>query len=625
MRPCLFLFPALFSVPFLVTCTPKPVPVECPATVTKELPVVEAPRPPSPQPTVEGARDFLKQVEADLLALWVQRERAGWVKNTHITHDTELIAAAAEEKVMAYVSAAAAEAVQFDKLSDALDDDLRRKLRLLKLSLTLPAPRDAAKRSELARPVTAMESAYGKGRYCPKRLKGKCLNLGQMSDVLAKSRKYDELLDVWTGWRSVSPPMRRQFERYVALGNEGARELGFADLGEMWKSNYDMPPAEFEAEVKRLWEQVRPLYEDLHCHVRSQLQRRYGKARVPDAKPIPAHLLGNMWSQDWSNIFEVVAPEPRRRGVNLERILKAKKIDERGMVRYGEAFFVSLGLDKLPATFWKRSMFTRPADREVVCHASAWDVDYVDDLRIKMCIKINAEDFETVHHELGHNYYQYYYRNLAPLYRNSANDGFHESLGDVISLSVTPSYFVKIGLLRRAPKESLNPLMRRALGSVAFLPFGMLIDKYRWDVFAGRIKPSEYNKSWWDLRTRYQGIAAPVARSETDFDPGAKYHVPANVPYTRYFLARIMQYQFHRALCKVAGHKGPLHTCSIYGNKAAGKRLREMMEMGLSRPWPEALKALSGEDKMDATAILAYYAPLHEWLKAQNKGRKCGW
>jgi peptidyl-dipeptidase A len=618
--------PLVVLVPLSLTCGPKPAPVECPASVTEELPPTHAPStPPAGEPTVAEAKAFMDRVEKELLRLWVERDRANWVKATNITHDTEILAAEADEKVMAYVSRAAADAVRFDKLGDRLPYDVSRKIQLLKRSLSLPAPSDANKRAELARIATFMDSTYGKGKYCPARLKGKCLKLGEMTDILAKGRKYDELLDVWKGWRTISPPMRAQFERYVALANEGARELGFNNLGDLWKSGYDMSPAAFEAEVDRLWGQVKPLYNDLHCYVRARLQRRYGKKRVPDGKPIPAHLLGNMWSQEWTNIYDLVAPQPGRGGVDLERALKAKKIDERGMVRYGEGFFASLGLSKLPRTFWERSMFTRPRDREVVCHASAWDVNYADDLRIKMCIKINAEDFTTVHHELGHNYYYYYYRHLPTLYRDSANDGFHEALGDTIALSVTPSYLVKIRLLRRVPAQSLNPLMRRALEKVAFLPFGIIIDKWRWDVFAGRAKPADYNKSWWALRTRYQGIEPPVARSERDFDPGAKYHIPANVPYTRYFLAAILQFQFHRALCKLAGHKGPLHTCSIYDNRAAGERLRRMMEMGQSRPWPEALKVLTGEEKMDATAILSYFAPLHEWLKEQNKGKKCGW
>ncbi|MCB9556522.1 MAG: M2 family metallopeptidase [Deltaproteobacteria bacterium] len=579
---------------------------------------------------------FLERVEDELLRLWSTAERAAWVRQTYITDDTAVIAAKAHEELMAYTAKVAAEATAFDKLD--LSPSVRRRLKLLKLSLTLPSPPDAKQRSELAGLATELDNIYGRGKFCDEKLakswkrlakakalpKDNCLALGQLKLIIAKSRNYDDLLAAWKGWRTIAPPMRAKFERYVELGNAGARSLGFNDLGELWKSNYDMSPEAFEAEVDRLWSQVKPLYQDLHCYTRTRLQKTYGKKNVPDGKALPAHLLGNMWSQSWENIQSILLPE-RSAAIDLERTFAQKKIDEQEMVRYGERFFTSLGLTKLPETFWQRSMFVKPSDREVVCHASAWDVDYESDLRIKMCIRKNGEDFNTIHHELGHNYYQYYYRQQRPLFRNSANDGFHEGLGDTISLSVTPSYLVKLGLLNRAPTNDLNTLMERALGKIAFLPFGILIDKWRWDVFSGKITPANYNKAWWDLRTRYQGIAAPVERSEQDFDPGAKFHIPANVPYTRYFLAHILQFQFHRALCKISGHEGPLHKCSIYENKAAGERLKAMMEMGMSEPWPKALEALTGEKKMDASAILAYFKPLHDWLKKQNQGQQCGW
>ena len=616
---------------FVLSCGTPPPPPECPPTVTAPAtqPVAKA-APGECQyremadPAAEATK-WMAGVEQQVLRLWIHRERSAWVKSTNITHDTEILAARADEAVMAYIGKVSAEAVcRFGPVMKDLPAKLQRKFKLLRLSLSLPAPRDKAKRAELASIAAFMESTYGKGKYCPKRLKGKCLTLGQMSKILAKSRKFDELLDVWQGWRTISLPMRDKFARYVELGNAGARDLGFADLGALWKSRYDISPDAFAAETERLYKQVEPLYKDLHCYARARLQKKYGKAKVPDGKPIPAHLLGNMWSQDWANIYDLLAPT-RAKGLDLTRALKAKKTDARGMVRYAENFFVSMGLSKLPKSFWRRSMFVKPRDREVVCHASAWDVNWIDDLRIKMCININSEDFTTIHHELGHNYYQYAYRGLDPLFRDSANDGFHEALGDVIALSVTPKYMQQVGLLKKPPKGDLNPLMKRALDKISFLPFGLLVDRWRWEVFSGKIKPADYNKRWWELRTKYQGIVPPVARSEKDFDPGAKYHIPANVPYTRYFLAAILQFQFHRALCKVAGHKGPLHTCSIYNNKAAGKRLQAMMELGMQGPWTDALKALTGTQKMDASAIQEYFTPLQKWLKEQNKGQKCGW
>lgn len=574
----------------------------------------------SEQPTSAEATWFMDELESELLDLWIAHERAEWVKATYITHDTDLLAAKANEDVMAFVSAKADEAKRYANMD--LDPALRRKFDLLKLSLSVPAPSDAAKRTELAQIAADLDSTYGKGKYCPDG--GECKSLGQLSKVLASSRDFDELKDAWVGWRTISKPMRGSFERFVELANEGGREFGFNDLGDLWKSRYDMAPAAFEAELERLWEQVRPLYEQLHCYMRTKLQEQYGTDKVHTGSPIPAHLLGNIWSQEWANLFDLVAPE-KDTAFDLTKLLQQRGMDEIGVVKQAEAFFVSLGLDPLPETFWERSMFVKPKDRDVVCHASAWDIDWLDDLRIKMCIELTAEDFTTVHHELGHNYYQRAYKHLAPLFTNSANDGFHEALGDVIALSVTPAYLVKIGYLDQEPPESLNPLMQRALDKIAFLPFGLVVDKWRFDVFSGRVKPGQYNAHWWKLRTKFQGIAPPVARSERDFDPGAKYHVPGNVPYTRYFLAHILQFQFHRALCEVAGHEGPLHTCSIYGNKEAGKRLNDMMEMGMERPWQDAMEALTGQREMDASAIIDYFKPLQDWLEEQNKGAVCGW
>ncbi len=627
MRPLIPLFAASI---LLAGCPKPPPPLNCP-TATEATPAPET-NPgdgkckytPLADPEAAAAA-WLKETEAKLLSYWVHTERSNWVKSTNITHDTEVLASKAYEQLMAFTAKTAAEAVcRFEPHFKELPAAMQRKFKLLRLTLSLPAPPDAAQRTELSKIATFMESTYGKGKYCPPRLKGKCLSLPDMYQVLAKSRDYNELLDIWTGWRKVSPPMREKFARYVELGNAGAKSLGFPDLGALWKSRYDITPDQFETEVNRLWDQVKPLYNDLHCHVRAKLQQKYGKKQVPDGKPIPAHLLGNMWAQDWSNLFELLAPT-KEKGFDLTKALVARKVDAVGMTKFAEGFFTSLGLDPLPKTFWERSMLVKPRDREVVCHASAWDIDWIDDLRIKMCISTNAEDFTTIHHELGHSYYQRAYNKLDPLFRDSANDGFHEALGDTISLSVTPKYLRKVKLLKKEPKGQLNALMLRALEKVAFLPFGVMIDSWRWQVFSGRIKPENYNKGWWDLRTKYQGIAPAVARSEKDFDPGAKFHIPANVPYTRYFLAAILQFQFHRALCKATGHKGPLHQCSIYGNKEAGKRLLAMMEMGLSKPWVEALEALTGKKQMDATAILGYFEPLHVWLKEQNKNRKCGW
>jgi peptidyl-dipeptidase A len=567
----------------------------------------------------DEAEKFLADAEKRLLDLNIKAGRADWVKSTFITDDTETLAAEANENLIAATTELAEQARKYENAD--LSPDAKRKLKLLKLSLTLPAPKDPAERSELTKITASMEGEYGKGKYCPDGDKGKCLSLPDLENIINTSRDPEELKKAWVGWHQIAIPIRKEYVRFVELSNKGAKEMGFKDTGAMWRSKYDMEPDAFAAEMERLWQQVKPLYDSLYTYTRHKLSEKYGKDVVAEDKPIPAHLLGNMWAQQWGNIYPILAPANADRGYDLTQILKARNTDAKQMVRYGESFFTSLGFDSLPSTFWERSLFLKPADREVVCHASAWDIDYEKDVRLKMCVQINEEDFTTVHHELGHNYYQMAYSTKPFLFRDSANDGFHEAIGDTIALSVTPTYLKQLGLIDKVPDQTadIGFLLNRALDKVAFLPFGYLIDQWRWKVFSGEVGPNDYNKAWWDLREKYQGVAPPVPRTEQDFDPGAKYHVPANTPYARYFLAAILQFQFHRALCREAGFNGPLYQCSIYGNKKAGDKLKAMLAMGQSEPWPAALKAMTGEDKMDATAILDYFAPLKTWLDEQNK------
>ncbi|MDX1430423.1 MAG: M2 family metallopeptidase, partial [Rhodothermales bacterium] len=451
--------------------------------------------------------------------------------------------------------------------------------------------------------------------------------LVELEDLMRTVRNPDELLEIWSSWRDVAPPMADEYERMVEIANEGASELGFEDVGHMWRSKYDMDPDAFAALADTLWLQVKPLYDALHCYVRGKLSRRYGSNLVDPNGPIPAHLLGNMWAQQWANVFPLVAPAGADPGYDVTDLLVGNGYDALRMFQTADDFFVSLGFEPMPQTFWDRSLLTKPADREVVCHASAWSLDGEDDIRVKMCTKVNGDDFRTVHHEIGHNIYQRAYKQQSAVYREGANDGFHEAVGDMIALSITPEYLRQIGLLNRVPDASkdIGLLMQSALDKIAFLPFGLLVDKWRWQVFSGELTPDTYNDGWWRLREEYQGIRAPVERTADHFDPGAKYHVPNNTPYMRYFLAHILQFQFHRTACEIAGWDGLLHRCSIYGNKEVGERFDAMLQMGSSRPWQEALEAFTGSPEIDATAIIDYYAPLKEWLDDQNAGQQCGW
>ena len=577
----------------------------------------------------ETADEFVARVNRETEANDREAGAADFTQKTYINVDTQFLNARASDRQLAYLSRAAEESKRYD--NEKLSPETARAIQLLRVNVAAPAPRDAAKRAEMTTLLAKLSAMYGEGKYCPPN-KGPeaCEHLDELSATLAKSRNYDELVEAWKGWHDTAAPMRQPYQRFAELANEGARELGYKDLGVMWRARYDMAPEQFDAVAEKLWQQVKPLYDELHCHTREALAKKYGEDKVPAGKPIPAQLLGNMWSQAWNNIYDdILKPYPAASIETADRKLKAEKWDAVKMTRSAESFYTSLGFPQLPQTFWERSMLVRPRDREVVCHASAWDMNASEnDVRIKMCMGPTEEDLFTVYHELGHVYYYLSYSKLPNLFRTGANDGFHEAIGDTVNLSVTPGYLAKVGLINAVKPSNeavINQQMKMALDKIAFLPFGRLIDQWRWKVFSGEITPDRYNEAWWELRRRYQGVAPPVPRTEKDFDPGAKFHIPDNTPYTRYFLSYILQFQFHKALCDAAGYKGPLHECSVFESKEAGRRFQEMLALGASQPWPATLEKLTGSRELDAGPIIEYFQPLITWLKEQNKGQKCGW
>lgn len=612
---------------------------------------------PTTAPAGETADQFIARVNDEYRKMYPEMTAAQWLSSTYINDDSQLLSAKANERYLAQLKSWIDQARRFE--GQQMSPQTARSIQLLKLFTSMPPPKDPAKLEELTKIATRMEGMYGAGTYCRGEGDDKqCRQLGDLEDVLRNSRDYDEQLEAWQGWHTISKPMRKDYTRFVELVNEGARDMGFADTGEMWRSGYDMTPAEIAAETDRLWSQVKPLYEQLHCYARTRLEAKYGTDRGHVAgNMLPAHLMGNMWQQDWGNLWDILAPYPnasipeitsalesqyrathdaqlaknpdRRAPADLAQIEQdARLASAKLMTERAQDFYTSLGMAKLPETYWARTQFIKPRDRDVVCHASAWDMNMAGDVRTKMCIKPNEEDFTTIYHELGHVYYYMAYNHLPPLFQQGAHDGFHEAIGDTIVLAMTPKYLQSIGLAgdQQVSEESLvNAQMRMALAKVSFLPFGLMIDRWRWGVFDGSIKPDQYNKAWWDLKARYQGVAPNAPRGEEFFDPGAKYHVPGNTPYTRYFLSHVLQFQFYKALCDAAGHKGPLYECSFYGNKEAGARFQAMLSKGASQPWQQTMKELTGGEKMDASAVLEYFDPLQKWLKQQNEGKTCGW
>ncbi|MCL4671802.1 MAG: M2 family metallopeptidase [Sphingomonadaceae bacterium] len=578
-------------------------------------------------PTAEAAREFVDEAAVKFLDQINRQARAEWVYSTYITEDTEALNAE-QEAILTMMLVSNAAAAAHHARAAGLDYDTNRILNRMRTVITTPAPSRDGAAVEVATFKGRLQGIYGKGKGT---LRGEPINGSDIEAEMGTNRNPDELKEMWASWHdNVGAPMKDDYVRMVALMNEGAKELGYADAGALWRSNYDMDPDAFAGLTDELWLEVKPLYESLHTYVRWKLNEKYGDSVQAKTGPIRADLLGNMWAQEWGGIYDLVAPAGAGDiGYDVTELLQAKGYDPIKMVKAGEGFFSSLGFAPLPDTFWTRSQFVKPADREVICHASAWDVDQVDDLRIKMCIKVNGDDFVTIHHELGHNYYQRAYNKQNVFYLDGANDGFHEAIGDAVALSMTPEYLVQIGLLEadKVPSadKDIGLLLRQAMDKVAFLPFGLLIDRYRWDLFSGKVQPADYGKHWVDMKLKYQGVVPPVERGADSFDAGAKYHIPANVPYTRYFLARILQFQFYKAACDAAGWKGPLHRCSFYGNEEVGKRLNAMLEMGASKPWPDALEAFTGSRKMSGKAMMEYFAPLKKWLDQQNKGKPRGW
>jgi len=598
------------------------------ATVTAPAFAEEAaPQTAAAKPTAADAEAFIAAAEKEGFDYTVSASRVFWINSTYLTDDTNALAAEVGAKGTEMQVRFALEAAKYKDVP-GLSEETRRKLDKLRGGIVLPAPTTEGAAAELNTIATELQSIYGKGKGT---LDGKPVSGSDIEAAMGDVRDPAKLKEMWVSWHdNVGAPMKDDYARMVEIANQGARELGFKNVGAMWRGQYDMSADEFAALTEKLWQQVKPLYDDLHCYTRTKLNEKYGDAVQPKTGPIRADLLGNMWAQEWGNIYDVVAPAGAGDiGYDVTELLKAKNYDPLKMVKGGEGFFSSLGFAPLPETFWQRSQFVKPQDREVVCHASAWDIDNKDDIRIKMCIKVNADDFTTIHHELGHNYYQRAYNQQDPLHLDGANDGFHEAIGDMVALSITPDYLVEIGLLDKAKvpgaDKDLGLLLRQGMDKLAFLPFGLLVDRWRWGVFDGSIKPADYNDAWTALRLQYQGIVPPAERPDNAFDPGAKYHIPGNTPYTRYFLARILQFQFYKAACDIAGWKGPLHRCSFYGNKEVGNRLNAMLEMGASKPWPDALEAFTGSREMDGTALVEYFAPLQTWLKDQNKGKQCGW
>jgi len=587
--------------------------------------------------TESQAADFIAKAELELQVITISSTFDEWDYATNINEETKKKKTKSSEEYSKLSKKLGKEAQSFD-LNQIQDYDVKRKLNMLKNIGTAALPED--KLSEFLDLTTSMAEMYSTAKVPSRDNRRHQLSLEpEVSEVMARSRDPEELRYYWEQWRrATGERMGDQYRQYIDLYNEAATLNGFSDASQMKVDPYES--ATFQQEMEATWQGLKPLYEQLHAYVRHKLHRYYGDRVMEATGAMPAHILGNMWAQQWNNIADLVKPYPDKPSIDVTEAMVKQGWTPKVMFEKADDFFQSLGLRRVPAEFWSGSMIERPEDgREVICHASAWDFYNAKDFRIKQCTRVTQEDFITVNHEMGHIQYQMQYSNLSHLYRDGANPGFHEGVADILSLAVdTGTYYQKLGLLSpdldiSDEETNINILFDMALKRVAFLPFAYLVDKYRWDLYSGRVAREDMNCHWWKLRSEIQGLRPPSQRSSAQFDAGSKFHVAADIGYVRYFTAFIYEFQFYRELCLASGKyvpgdpSKPLHQCNFYGSKAAGAKLREMLRMGASRPWKEVMEVMTGEPRMDTAAIREYFRPLEAWLEAENTrhGVRVGW
>uniref|UniRef100_T1PCB8 Angiotensin-converting enzyme n=1 Tax=Musca domestica TaxID=7370 RepID=T1PCB8_MUSDO len=573
------------------------------------------------------ATEYLANINKELAKHTNVETEASWAYASNITDENERKRNEISAENAKFMKEVAKDIQKFNWRSYG-SADVRRQFKILSKTGYSALPEEDY--AELLDVLSSMESNFAKVRVCDYKNGEKCdLSLDpEVEEIITKSRDPEELKHYWVQfYDKAGTPTRKSFERYIELNTKSAKLNNFTDGAEVWLDEYEDDT--FEQQLEAIFEDIKPLYEQIHGYVRHRLNQFYGDEVVSKTGPLPMHLLGNMWAQQWSSIADIVSPFPNKPLVDVSDEMVAQGYTPLKMFEMGDGFFQSMGLKKLPQDFWDKSILEKPSDgRDLVCHASAWDFYLVDDVRIKQCTRVTQDQFFTVHHELGHIQYFLQYQHQPFVYRTGANPGFHEAVGDVLSLSVsTPKHLERVGLLKNYVSDEearINQLFLTALDKIVFLPFAFTMDKYRWALFRGQVEKSDWNCAFWKLREEYSGIEPPVVRTEHDFDAPAKYHVSADVEYLRYLVSFIIQFQFYKSACITAGEyvpgnpAYPLDNCDIYGSKEAGKLFENMLSLGASKPWPDALEAFNGERTMTGKAIAEYFEPLRVWLEAEN-------
>nr|XP_057944737.1 angiotensin-converting enzyme 2 [Doryrhamphus excisus] len=585
----------------------------------------------SAQSVENQAKDFLRQFDEEASTRMYEYSLASWAYNTNITKENSDKLSEQGQIWGKFYTQKSEEAQKFP-IHQIKDPQI--KLQLITLQDKGSGALSQAKAEHLNKIMSEMSTIYSTATVCLMDDPLNCQTLEPgLEHVMANSRNYSERLHVWEGWRrQVGKRMRPLYEDYVHLKNEAAKLNGFEDYGAYWRYNYETVEEEspynytrdqLMEDVRSIYKQILPLYKELHAYVRGKLMDVY-TGHIEAQGPLPAHLLGDMWGRFWTNLYPLSIPYPEKPDIDVSKTMVEKGWNERRLFDEAEKFFMSVGLYKMFDNFWTNSMLVKPNDgRKVVCHPTAWDMGNRMDFRIKMCTKVNMDDFLTVHHEMGHNQYQMAYRNLPYLLRDGANEGFHEAVGEIMSLSAaTPKHLKSLGLLSSNftydNETEINFLLKQALTIVATLPFTYMLEEWRWQVFAGNIPEDKWMERWWEMKRDLVGVVEPVPRDETYCDPPALFHVSGDYSFIRYFTRTIYQFQFQKALCHAAGQSEVLSSCDITGSTVAGSKLRNMLELGRAQSWTKALHTISGDTRMDAKPLLDYFQKLYEWLKTEN-------
>ncbi|KAM6291936.1 angiotensin-converting enzyme 2 [Porphyrio hochstetteri] len=591
----------------------------------------------TPQGVTQEAQRFLEDFNRRVEDISYESSIASWNYNTNITEENANKMNEADSKWSAFYDEASRNASSFPLAS--IQDDLTR-LQIQSLQDRGSSNLSPEKYERLSTVLSKMSTIYSTGTVCKTTEPSECLVLEPGLDIImANSTDYHERLWAWEGWRAnVGRMMRPLYEEYVDLKNEIATLNNYSDYGDYWRANYEADyPENYKysrdqliKDVEKTFEQIKPLYQQLHAYVRHRLEQFYGPEFISSTGCLPAHLLGDMWGRFWTNLYPLTVPYPAKPNIDVTSTMVLKKWDAMKIFKAAETFFDSIGLYKMTEGFWNNSMLTEPTDnRKVVCHPTAWDLGK-GDYRIKMCTKVTMDDFLTAHHEMGHIEYDMAYSKQPYLLRGGANEGFHEAVGEIMSLSAaTPQHLKSLDLLEPTFQEDeeteINFLLKQALTIVGTMPFTYMLEKWRWMVFRGEITKEEWTKRWWEMKREIVGVVEPVLHDETYCDPAVLFHVSNDYSFIRYYTRTIYQFQFQEALCKAANHNGPLHTCDITNSTAAGTKLRELLELGRTKPWTQALENVTGEKYMNAAPLLHYFEPLYEWLQGNNSGRYIGW